>query len=288
MPDQQAKKVKGVADIIFLLDATGSMQPCINDVKNNIANFLESLKKPENPNEVTPIRDWRAAVYAYRDYNADGADKWFIANPFTRDPAVVREQLDALVADGGGDEPEDLLDALLKIGHIGETEKGASPEMEDPFKWRYHSQAARCVVVFTDATFHTELASAPGNDKEDVKNAIEMSKIRVSIYAPDFGAVGFSGYDDLSIDKLEYEPIPLGPSDDPRAVLAAFTGDRKNFKKTLAQLAKSVSASAETDTLDICELEEVATPEVGADVGMDGATGIPDFGSGFSDVPTDA
>lgn len=30
----QTNKVKGVVDICFLLDATGSMQPCIDAIKN--------------------------------------------------------------------------------------------------------------------------------------------------------------------------------------------------------------------------------------------------------------
>jgi hypothetical protein len=36
---EQTSKVKGIVDIVFLLDATGSMQPCIDAVKNNIAAF---------------------------------------------------------------------------------------------------------------------------------------------------------------------------------------------------------------------------------------------------------
>ena len=266
MADFTAKnqKVKGIADIIFLLDATGSMASCINDVKENVARFLESLKNPENPQDVVPVKDWRACVYGYRDYDADGAGEWLETNPFTRNPEEVRAQLAALVATGGGDEPEDLLDALYKIAQIGESAKGE----EDPCKWRYHSQAARCVVVFTDATFHgcskdgmefvRTLASDSGKTGEDVVNAILQNKLRVSIYAPDFATLGWNGYAmlDDAVDKLEYEPIPIGTDNDPQRALAEFTGDRANFKKTLAQLAKSVSGSADADTLEDSELQD--------------------------------
>ena len=36
-----AKKVKGVCDIVFLMDTTGSMQPAINDLKKNIKLFFK-------------------------------------------------------------------------------------------------------------------------------------------------------------------------------------------------------------------------------------------------------
>ena len=291
------QKVQGIADIIFLLDATGSMASCINDVKENVARFLESLKNPENPQEVKPIRDWRAAVYGYRDVEADGADNWLVTNPFTRSPEEVRSQLAALVATGGGDEPEDLLDALNKIAELGESAKGGT---EDAWKWRYHTQAARCVVVFTDATFHgcsedgmafvRRLASDSSKTGEDVVNAILQNKLRVSIYAPDFSGFGWHGYAKLddAVDKLEYEAIPIASDNDPQRALAEFTGDKAHFKKTLEQLAKSVSASAEAETLD--ESESVDAADGGSPSGTpDAFVESSDMGMGAfpSEAPPD-
>ena len=43
----QYHKVKGVVDICFLIDATGSMQPCIDDIKNNIKKFFTMLTTPD-------------------------------------------------------------------------------------------------------------------------------------------------------------------------------------------------------------------------------------------------
>ena len=43
MNGQQQPKVKGVVDIVFLLDITGSMEPCINAVKDNIQAFVATL-----------------------------------------------------------------------------------------------------------------------------------------------------------------------------------------------------------------------------------------------------
>ena len=62
----QFPKVKGVADIVFLLDATGSMGPCINAVKNNIKTFVNTFTMP-TPNGPAVVKDWRAKVMGYRD-----------------------------------------------------------------------------------------------------------------------------------------------------------------------------------------------------------------------------
>ena len=239
-----AKKVKGVCDIVFLMDTTGSMQPAINDLKKNIKLFFKSLSNgDENGNAV--VKDWRARVIGYRDVKVD--DAWFVNNPFTRDVSEIESQLDHLVAEGGGDEPESLLDALYKIAKFGSTPKMA--QEEDPEKWRYRSEAARIVIVFSDASFHptTSLAEAPKLDWQEIANLIMQEKIRLSIYAPQM-----SCYDDLSqIDKCEYMPIEFDPDVPNDAVykLRDFTSDTANFQKTLEQLAKTVSVSAVAETL---------------------------------------
>ena len=127
MDNETKPKVKGVADILFLLDATGSMQSNIDAVKDNIGAFLDSLAAP---------------------------------------------------------------------------------------------------VGF---------------------NAVTEARIRLSVFAP-----AMECYDDLSqIDKCEYTPVAVEPGETPVAALARFTGDREHFRKTLEMLAKSVSASAAADALEV-------------------------------------
>jgi hypothetical protein len=236
-------KVKGVADILFLLDATGSMQPNIDAVKDNIGAFLDSLATPIGFNANAPLKDWRAAVYAYRDAGCDG-DAWFVPNPFTRSAAELRAQLDAITAMGGGDEPESLLDALYAVANLPAMPKGAAEE--DPRAWRYRSQAARVVVVFTDASYHPAFSGEPAMGLADVANAITEARIRLSVFAP-----AMDCYDDLAqIDKCEYSPVAAKPGESPVAALARFTGDKAHFRKTLEMLAKSVSASAQADALE--------------------------------------
>ena len=237
-------KTKGVCDIVFLLDATGSMQPAIDDLKSNIKLFFKQLSAAD-ANGGAVVKDWRARVVGYRDVLVDG--EWYIDNPFTRDPAEIEKQLDALKAIGGGDEPESLLDALYKVVKVGSTPKCA--QLEDPTKWRYRSEAARIVIVFSDASFHakTSLSEASGLDWQEIANLIMQEKIRLSIYAPQMPC-----YDDLSqIDKCEYMPIEFDSEipNDPVYKLRDFTADTANFQKTLEQLAKTVSVSAVAEVL---------------------------------------
>ncbi len=237
-------KTKGVCDIVFLIDATGSMQPAIDDLKRNIKMFFNQLAKgDDNGNAI--VKDWRARVIGYRDVNVD--DEWYIDNPFVRDPKEIERQLDAIEADGGGDEPESLLDALYKVAKFGSTPKMV--QEEDPTMWRYRSDAARIVIVFTDASFHptTSLGEAPNLDWTEIANLIMQEKLRLSIYAPQMDC-----YDNLSqIDKCEYMPIEFDPEVKNDAVykLRDFTADTANFQKTLEQLAKTVSVSAVAETL---------------------------------------
>ena len=58
MADQE-KKVKGIADIVFLVDATGSMAACIEQLKTNIGTFIDSLSG-KDPNSKQVLKEYRA------------------------------------------------------------------------------------------------------------------------------------------------------------------------------------------------------------------------------------
>ena len=241
-PPAPRTKTRGVADIVFLIDTSGSMAPVIDALRKNIEVFIDSLSAGD-ANNAPPVKDWRGKVVGYSDADHDGA-AWFSDAPFVRDAVALKAQLAALRAQGGGDEPESLLDALYKIATMESTPKGA--QGEDAGKWRYRSDAARVVIVFTDASFKETMTipEAKGGALQDVANVVMANRIILSIFAPNFEV-----YDRLSqIDKSEWEVVEYeGLS--PQEALQKFTADQANFRTTLKQLAASVSKSAETVAL---------------------------------------
>ena len=245
-PAPQARaKTKGVADIVFVVDVSGSMATCIDALRKNIETFIDSLSRGDG-NTAAPVRDWRGKVVGYRDIDeAEGEGlPWFEDHPFVRDVAALKGQLGSLKAAGGGDEPESLLDTLFKVASMAAVPKGS--QTEDAEKWRYRSDAARVVIVFTDAPFKEtmSLPEAKGGSLQDVANLVMANRIILSVFAPNF-----EGYDRLSqIDKSEWEVVEFeGLS--PQEALQKFTSDPVAFKTTLQQLAASVSRSAETVAL---------------------------------------
>ena len=242
---QTRAKTKGVADVVFLIDISGSMAPIIDALRKDIKAFVDSLSSGEG-NNAAPVRDWRGKVVGYRDIEAASSEglEWIEDHPFVRDTAALKAQLASLQAQGGGDEPESLLDALYKVATIEATPKGS--QSEDPHKWRYRSDAARVVVVFTDASFKETLSipEAKGGSLQDVANVVMANRIILSLFAPNF-----EGYDRLSqIDKSEWEVVEYEGLNAQEA-LQKCTGDPANFRTTLKQLAASVSRSAETVAL---------------------------------------
>lgn len=227
----ETKKVKGVVDFVFLIDATGSMGHLIDALKANLNTFIDSMiADPQSP-----VRDWRGKVFGFRDVEEDGSDA-FVDNPFvSKDVPALKAQLASLEAKGGGDVPESLLDALYRVGSMPQMDKG-SQEL-DPGKWRYKSSAARVVIVFTDVPFKEKMAipEAKGGGLDDVIHLMHNNRIILSIFGPEHDC-----YDKLAeTDKSE---AILGD-------LAEMTAKQENFKKTLLQLAKSVSKSAAVETL---------------------------------------
>lgn len=241
MTQESLDKKKGIPDIVFLLDASGSMKECIQAVTQNIATFVDTLATPD-ANGGIQIKDWRIRVLGYRDRDADGA-QWLVDNPFSTDIAQVKAQLAALEAKGGGDEPESLYDALYALTQWPSAEKGAQAL---PTGWRHRHDAARVVVVFTDASAKPGFKAADGStgSVNDLIQACLANKLKVILYAPEAPC-----YTDLSMmSGLEWEMVgALG--DKPVEALRAYTSDSANFRKVMEALAKSVSQSAAVPTL---------------------------------------
>ncbi len=135
-------------DMVFCIDATGSMEDftgsrakIINMVKQNALNFytdfhttmLEKGKK---------VRQLRVRVVAFRDYVADGQYAMMVTDFFQlpQQAAEFEECINSIHAEGGGDIPEDGLEALAYA-----------------IKSRWNTEGSKkrqVIVVWTDAGTH--------------------------------------------------------------------------------------------------------------------------------------
>lgn len=100
-------------DVVFCIDGTGSMAPCIESVKSNARRFHQEFVE-EMTNNNSDIDSLRVKVIVFRDYHDDG-DQAMCQSPFFELPADVAEfekYLSDISAFGGGDGPENGLEAL--------------------------------------------------------------------------------------------------------------------------------------------------------------------------------
>lgn len=253
MADQP--KVKGVVDLVILLDVSGSMKECIQAVTDNVRSFVTDLSRTD-ANSECPVKDWRIKVCGYRDHAADPSS-WFVDNPFVREVEAVRAQLEssAMEAEAGGDEPESLLDAVFKLAKMGST---GVQDAESPDKWRARGTAARVIAFFTDATFKQPMTipEAGGGGIDDVIIAVMAEKVILCGFMPNW-----EGYERLGAADCGYfnpyikgpevthlgEATPEGQAASMAAInaLKGLSKDAEGFKKLMVTLAKTVKKSGE-------------------------------------------
>ena len=134
IPCPQAAKIATQADIVFCVDATGSMQPCIDGVRSGILSLVNGLASAASV-------DFRLRLIAYRDIQPHGCTTPWEIHPFTNSPDQFKAQLASVRAQGGGDPPESTLDALYLALHSD---------------WRA-SNTHKTIVLLTDDDTHPTL-----------------------------------------------------------------------------------------------------------------------------------
>lgn len=135
-------------DMVFCIDGTGSMEDMsggqmkiINMVKQNAVNFYSDFDGIMT-RKGKKVRQLRVRVVVFRDYMADGADAMMVTDFFLlpQQAAEFEACIQSIHADGGGDIPEDGLEALayaIKSKWVPVTAKGR-----------------QVIVVWTDAGTH--------------------------------------------------------------------------------------------------------------------------------------
>jgi len=135
-------------DMVFCIDATGSMEDTsgsrlkiINMVKQNALNFYSDFDRIMTGKN-KKVRQLRVRIVAFRDYIADGPDAMMVTDFFML-PQQEKEFeacINSIHAGGGGDIPEDGLEALAYAIKSKWTTEGAKKR--------------QVIVVWTDAGTH--------------------------------------------------------------------------------------------------------------------------------------
>lgn len=149
----------GKADVVFLIDNTGSMGSYINNVKNNLSTFADALSNCNVQYGVVEYGDVR---------EANGVCK---SSPFMTSTDEVIQTLNQINVDGGGDFEESSLEAVMEA-------------LNYPFR----EDATKELVLVTDATFHYSGDGKEGASSltvDQVNNAINAKGVRVSAVTSD-------------------------------------------------------------------------------------------------------
>lgn len=128
-------------DLVLCIDSTGSMRPVIEMVKRNALNLYADIQeKLRQKNK--QIDKLRVRVISFKDYLTDG-DKAMMVSDFFMLPQeadLLSACVNDITAEGGGDPPEDGLEALAYAM------KSA---------WTRHGMKKRhIIVVWSDSSTH--------------------------------------------------------------------------------------------------------------------------------------
>lgn len=194
----------GKADIAFVIDTTGSMSDAIYGVKSNVNEFSKKLVTDYNV-------DANFALIEFRDIFEDGPDSTVLhknntSNWFTN-VDVLRDSVNNLYADGGGDEPETPIDGL---------------EMARRLNWR--NDSVKFIILITDADYKT------GNqygiaDMDEMIQLLANDGIIVSV---------------ITVDEYTYKSLY-----ETTGGLYGYIYD--NFSNTLLQLANKIGELTNAD-----------------------------------------
>ncbi|KIJ99722.1 hypothetical protein K443DRAFT_679748 [Laccaria amethystina LaAM-08-1] len=95
-------------DVVFLQDCTESQQPYIDTVRKYVKDAIPMIKSQADLKGGSA----RYRLIGFRDHKEQGCDWLVKLHDFTTDPSVLANQLEALIASGGGDGPEAQIDGL--------------------------------------------------------------------------------------------------------------------------------------------------------------------------------
>jgi von Willebrand factor type A domain/zinc-ribbon domain len=202
------------ADIMFVLDCTGSMQGEIDTMKETIAEFADTIKSEKVRARVGLI-EFRDRFYRHLAANEEHQVLTFDGEVFTDNPDSFRAGIAHLTATGGADDDESSLDAVLLA-------------TRQPFR----PDASKVIVLVTDAAPH--IPDVEAKSVEEVVAATQAVGINQFYIVAPMDDPACQVYLQFIAGKRGMV-FPLGTGND-------FRTRAENFKLTLMSLGKTISA----------------------------------------------
>ena len=130
-------------DLVFCIDATASMDGLLDMVKQHALSFHQDLADAMAKKRKT-INQLRIRIVAFRDYKYDGEDAMLTTDFFMmpQDQDLFERCIREIEANGGGDDPEDGLEAMAYAIRSHWCEGGSGVKRR------------QVIVVWTDAATH--------------------------------------------------------------------------------------------------------------------------------------
>jgi len=216
-----------VADVVFCIDASNSMGPCISAVRAHISDFVSGLEAGSQTRW-----DLRVDFLAYQaGDSANGKGVFYQQSVHHDGMDLVR----ALYGQGGRRkfftaDISQFCSALSKISVRGDEASFVALDTCLDFPWREAAACHRVVILLTDEPLETGVCKKAQLQKlPDLIEKIQALRVMLFLVGPQSAA-----FDALcAVDKSEYQVI-----DQTGSGLA-----QTDFRKVLAHIGKSVSMS---------------------------------------------
>lgn len=167
MANESGQGLEYSVDLVMCIDGTKSMYPIIEEVKANALSFyqrfVDGMEANEPPKNVGQLR---VKVIVFRDYGVDAEP--MAVSPFFclgdgGEDELFNEFVNGITATGGGDAPEDSLEALALAMRSDWVRTGAKKHV---------------IMMFTDTGAHMFTnADKPGYDPSMPKNLAELREL---------------------------------------------------------------------------------------------------------------
>ena len=143
-------------DVVFIIDTTGSMSGQINAAKSLAQSLANTVRTSGG----------RVALVEYKDLNDSITAE--VRAPLTANESIFSTAIQTLSADGGGDEPEATLHALMTAFNT--------------LKWQ--DGATKAAVVLTDAPYHDPDLVDGTTTAAIIKRSLEIDPVNIYVVGP--------------------------------------------------------------------------------------------------------